>query len=130
MTISKACRVVVAAAVLVMAAGVRPSFAGAIISHGGVTLGIWETANLDLVNGSNPAVGIALAGVGDGINADALWEGWGVGVVLNGSGKHVAGGASGRRGGGVGLGWRHGLGTWTSVVSVCSSQTPAGEPSD
>jgi hypothetical protein len=60
------------------------SHAGAVIASGAVSMGINDTGELNF-----DGVGIALAGVGDGIIPGCHCEGWG--VAVNGS---IAGGAS------------------------------------
>src|SRR5262245_23391370 len=51
--------------------------AGAVISNGPVSLGIFDTGNLGFNPGTG-AVGLSLAGVGDAITPGILAEGWGV----------------------------------------------------
>ena len=60
------------------------SHAGAVITSGAVSMGINDTGELNF-----DGIGIALAGVGDGIIPGCLCEGWG--VAVNGS---ISGGAS------------------------------------
>ena len=60
------------------------SHAGAVITSGDVSMGINDTGELNFTG-----VGIALAGLGDGISPGCDCEGWG--VAVNGS---IAGGAS------------------------------------